>query len=544
MPTNRNERKYAIGEVADFAMDTPILTNHYGSFIRANNQWYAKEQLPDRAKSFIRTYNYNSGIRLTDLPDSAFFAFNSYQPVSVERPCTANGVTLFNLMNTTDVFGFDSSGFFRASTGISVVTATNQFGFCTIGMVSDGTGFYAYYLDGNRQFQVKSSTNGRSWAAQTLQGIPAQNSSSIGSYWNVGNQSENNTGLCAGQCCYYHGPYLAAWCGARMLLITSDTNNYVKASLSSNRLSFSDASSMILNSNSMGVTDYNTSYFYRNGNACFLGFNSAWAYTTDGGVSWSACSGISGAQNGLKFIVNKSNPARLVAISSGSSILVSINSGATWVSRTIPESIPGQTYFSAAYVGDTILLGVASNSNTVMTFYKSTDNGASWNPVILPAGIGGIFTICHDGYRWILISTSQPLLLTSNDATVFLVRSLPYKSTNPACNALAIDNQTTLVSDNYSYIIFTKDGGVTWDTFSTSSKSGSNFFLRGSLTLATVQGTQYVLGGTPYAYNLASSSGYSANIIKTDALRNRGEFFSWPSVNPSRSGTYSYVRFA
>lgn len=540
MPTNRNSHRYAIGEVADFAVDTPILTNHYGSFLRSNGAWVAKEKLNERAKSFIRLNNYASGIRLSNLQES--YPFNIPNGlITLGRPCSANGVSLFMYAQSSEILGCDSDGFFRASLGISARNG-NVFGHCTYGLVSDDANFYAYYLSSNNDYRVKTSTNGRTWVDQSLTGMSTPASSgTIGSFWNNGNQIDNNTGLLANQTCSNHGPFIAAWCGARMLLLTVDGGGFIRFYTSSNRLTFTNISASTVG-NAYVASESANSYFYRNGNFCFLGYMGGWFYTNDGGVNWSTCSGISGQQAGTRFIVNKSNPARLLSISSGTSILVSLNSGASWVSRATPETLLGANYLSVAYVGDTILLGILNAQGNAMSFYKSQDNGASWDFVVLPKGITGGFTINYDGNRWLLVSTSQAILLTSNDAITFLVRLLPMAVNQPASNSIALDNLTTVISDNTSQLLFTKDGGVTWDVFSTTSKNGTSYQLRGSLNVVDVAGSQYLLGGCPTSYGAGSN--YSGCVLKTDSLRSRGEFFNFPTVTPGRGGLFSYVRYA
>ena len=391
-----------------------------------------------------------------------------------------------------------------------------------------------------------STTNGTTWTAQTVTGIPTFNmasdsqayASQPSTSFTIGGQNgwrRNRTTT--------RQQFAVFWCGARFLLLASDGTNYV-ASLSTNGLAWGgDNTTAVLGGS---IAQAQNLQFYRNGNNCFLHVGASPRYSTDGGVTWAASTFAANPSPSSYFLqYNQSDPAKLIVlIESATTAYYSADSGATW---SADRPFPYVTNGGSTYKGNTVVVSNANNSIRV-----STDNGATFVEATMPVGVLSLQRYLFvDANRFYLTVYNQKQLLTSSDGVTWTLVTLPiqaamsYSSWAYGSNMISFDSNTVvLYNDNsigsFSFCLSSTNGGVTWvggqflSTSTVGFSGGSNVY-----TTPDAGGVAFSWGGA----NASLTTNSAAVILKTDVTAGGASYRTGATaINPIRTGALAWVR--
>ena len=194
--------------------------------------------------------------------------------------------------------------------------------------------------------------------------------------------------------------------------------------------------------------------------------------STDGGDTWNP-SGLTGINRLRKIIVNPATSSTLL-VASSTGVQRSTNSGGIWTNTQA-----GNFYDIAFKPGDPSVVYAA----TTNAFYKSTDGGATFNPIGITFNTGGVSNIAigvspaNGAYVYIACYASsssgglEGLYLSTNSGASFnFVTNSPYMGFQgwyDWCMAVS----PTDINEVYIGAVSlrkTTDGGTTWDDPSTS----------------------------------------------------------------------------
>jgi hypothetical protein len=419
-------------------------------------------------------------------------------------------------------------------------------------VASNNTKIFSYCFTSATALNVRSTTNGTTWTAETVTGIPvfgtnSNTSAHASSSTTTINTGANTTGWKRNKTSTTE--FAVFWCGARFLVIGPGTGgtNHV-ASLSSDGFTFGgDNTNAVLGSTTILVAE--AIQFYRNGNSCFLqvGPNNK-RYSTDGGVTWAA-STFAAAVNPNAYMMqyNQSDPAKLVIMGgfSSSEAYYTADSGATWTAnRPLPDTDSNGGLY---YKGSTLVFSNAAGINKV-----STDNGVTWTSPTFPIGtLGSNIIFTADANRFYAGVISQSQLLTSSDAVTWTLITLPQNfaiatyttQTGNGIITYSGDSNTVVLlgynnSSGFNQCIFSLDGGVTW--------TGSQFTV-GNVGDAWGVGNCFSTpdgGGIAFPFGMSGvTAGQTTNVFKSD-ITGGGAFYrtGTSTIAPARTNARAYVR--
>lgn len=439
------------------------------------------------------------------------------------------------------------------SAGIQTV-ATGQISACTnnattgvnVAVASNNTKIFAYTPDSGTTFSVYSTTNGTTWTAEAVTGLPnfdymdSQNAAA----WASSVSTINYTAALTYGWRRTQGTrrqFAAFWCGARFLLIGFDNTNYI-ATLSTNGYDFGgDNTTAVIGSNQPRGGSIQ---FYRNGNNCYLNVGGEYRYSTDGGVTWAACTFAAAPNpNAYAMQYNQTDPAKLVICYGGSTTTAyySSDSGQTWSAN---RPLPLTYNFCLYYRGSTLVVTNGSNSTRV-----STDDGVTWTTSVFPVGVLGTATVVFaDANRWYCGIYGQSQLLTSSDGVSWTIRTLPQEFWLPAASdeysgIVSFDSNTVLLlgyngASGYNQGLFTLDGGVTWTGCQfTTTNTGSSWGVGNAFV--TPDG-----GGVGFAFSHNGlTTANNTNILKSDLVAGGAYYRTGPTaITPERTNAFAYVR--
>jgi len=440
-----------------------------------------------------------------------------------------------------------SAGLQFLSTGqTSIRTSSPSVG--TNGVVaSNNTTIFSYTFTSATALAVSSTTNGTTWTAQTVSGLPtfaitsttiphaSQNSAGYTAALTNGWRRNRNTA---------NDQYAVFWCGARFVLIGHDATNYV-ISLSTDGFTFGgDNTTTVIGATAQAKAG--NIQFYRNGNNCYLNIGTAYRYSTDGGVTW-ADSTFAGAPDPTNYVMqyNQSDPSKLVIMASSSTTTAyyTSNSGQTWsTSRTLPFGTISSGFY---YKGTTLVL----STGTANQYRVSTDDGVTWTTPIFPVGVlSNQIRFFADANRFYAGVRNQPQILTSSDAVTWTIVTLPQNfniassDTGLGMGIVSFDSNTVALigyndASGYNQCLLTNNGGVTWTGGAYSSSTSSAFHVGNAFVTPDA-------GGVSFLWSESSlNSAVSTNVLKPD-LANGGALYKTGTnaITPVRTGSFSYVR--
>jgi hypothetical protein len=429
-----------------------------------------------------------------------------------------------------------------ATTGTNAVVASNN------------TTIFSYCFSNTTDLTASSTTNGTTWTAGSVTGTPtfqvssttiAHASQASGASYTVASTAGFKRSFSSAG-----GQFAVFWCGARFLLLAPGTGaNYYVASLSTDGLAWGgDNTAAVLGAGATALPIAQDIQFYRNGNNCFVMINAVMRFSTDGGVTWAACTG-SGAGSldpGQGFLqVNTSDPAKLLFINGTGSTAVyySADSGASWsANRPIPFSNPNGGLY---YKGSTAVVSNGSNQSFV-----STNDGVTWTAITYPIGtLSANVKLFADANRFYAGVNAQTQILTSSDGVTWTLLTLSQQfalatlSSMYGYGIVSFDSNVVVLlgynnQSGYNQAIFTLDGGVTWTASQyTVGGTGGNWGVGNAFVTPDA-------GGVGFAFGMAGvSSANNPNVLKTDILGG-GAFYRTgvTAISPIRTNATSYVR--
>jgi hypothetical protein len=443
----------------DFSTDlSDIYSTGGATFIKSGN-WVDISSLDTATKAnFASALTVNTNLAVTDSVATGYYSNN----------CMLDGISPPAIVGTTRCIGLssaaNSSGCYSATinaSGVQVINSGQVAGYTSTAgaksvITSDGTKFWQWTAASATAFGAYSSTDGITWTAETLTGLPTfADLTSLPFFGKIstvvapiGDANQSSNAL------------FSLYCGTRHLLIGTGAS-YLIAATSTNGLAWTDVTASMLGSTTVANAASAINFVYKNGNTVAILLDGGIGrYTTDGGATWSACTGVPNFvidQHAVK--ADATTPANLVISHNGSTNLyVSNDSGATWTNRTNPL---GSNVAVTSIKGGTIVV----SKNGVIK--KSTDNGATWSSVTIPQSIASsiITSVYCDAYRWYMVSNSQ--IATSTDLSTWTLRTI--NNLNIALGLMngvcSIDVNTIVIYDS-TKIAVSLDGGVTWNVMS------------------------------------------------------------------------------
>lgn len=496
--------KYGVGDIAEF-VGVPAYYDAGDSQWAQSNTWIPAASIGSAtAKSNIRSSSYNN-VAITD--NSALLGFaqltlNSVTPLAK----TASVVSLPITTDTTNckVLTIAASGVRMVATGQAQGYA-NAAGGANL-VTSDGTTLWSWTAASASAWGAYTSTDGITWTTASLSGQATFSSATTYPLGPTGAQSSMDK---TGEQFVTSGTYLqvAAYCGARHLLIGLNGSNQYIAQRSTNGLAWGgDESTTILGSGTVAATAYG--WWYRNGNTFFIAIGNVVRKSTDGGATWAAATNAIAAASTTRYRVNASDATRIACCTNSSTAMAfSADSGATWTTRTAPFTLNANTTLNGR--GSSWVLCDTTTGNT----YKSTDDGATWSVLATPTGFSGtVQGVYADANRWYIVSAVGNNVATSTDLSTWTVRNI--SNTAPGTNynyspvnLVATDSNTIMGANISGYVLVSADGGVTWywTTYTNSSVAtggGAVYLVANSVGLSTFIAGQ--MSVTYSAYTLAS----------------------------------------
>lgn len=534
--------KYFVGEIADFVG----VSNYYDA---GTSQWM-------KTGTWVAASSLSSGVKSTLLSASYNYVALTENTLVDETNAQISGATPPAIVGTTRCFAYASNA--RSSLALACLTVNangislnplNQVaGYANHGdycggnaITSDGTTFWSWTAASASAFAARTSTDGITWSSATLTGQASFAGLTSHSINLSGSQNGYQTSLGISYQNFSTYGLVAAYCGARHLLIGLNGSNQYLAQRSTDGLAWGgDETTTILGSATLAASKY--SFFYRNGNTFYLSLDttSGPRKTTDGGATWASATNALGARSTVFHRINSSDATRLAAATtSGTAMAFSADSGATWTTRTAP--------FTLGSAGGTAFYGMGASwvicdRESGLT-YKTTNDGANWTQITAPTGFtGAIHSVCADAYRWYLFSADGNQVATSTDLTTWTVRNIsnsaPSSIYTSAPNFIAATDSNTLFGCAPLVSIISSDGGVTWTWLKTSSATTATGVI--SYAIANTTGTSCFISGQTH------TSSAIATVVTAAAVAAGGASYrvSTSAVTPLRTNALAYSRVA
>jgi hypothetical protein len=544
--------RFSIGEIVDLS--------GVSDFYNAGSSKWLKSATSTASSNLSNTTKTNlaaagTATAPTVIAQSALsFSYNSFgfcATYPIQRISASSVSVVPAFYNGTTAVGvgvMTAAGLQAVATGqTSIVTPDAQAG-TNVAVASNNTKIFSYCFTSATALNVSSTTNGTTWTAETVTGIPTF-ATDVTTYLSSSNGSSASFTLAAtigwrrtqdtGQACFN-----VFWCGARFLILAPGATNFV-ASLSTDGFTFGGDNTTAVLGATAQVRGASLQ-FYRNGNNCYLSVGTAHRFSTDGGVTWAA-STFAAAPNANAFYLqfNQSTPAKLVIIpgTGGTTAYYSADSGATWsASRTLPNTNQNGGLY---YKGSTL---VTSNRSTL--YYVSTDDGVTWTTPTFPIGVlGSSIMFFADANRFYAGVQGQAQLLTSSDAVTWTIVTLSQQftlstiTTVVGSGILPFDSNTVVLlgysnASGYNQTFFTTDGGVTWTGAQyTNSNTGAYWNVGNAFVTPDAGGVGFAFGSA----NLTAAN--CTNVLKADITAG-GAFYRTgvTAIDPIRTGANSFVR--
>jgi hypothetical protein len=546
--------RFSIGEIVDLS-GVP-------SFYNAGSSKWLRSATATAASNLSATTRTNlanagTAVAPTVLAQSALsLSYNSngfYATYPIAR-ISASSISVVPASNfTADVLvGVATSAGLQAVYTGQTSNRTSSNGGANGVVASNNTKIFSYCFTSASSLNVKSTTNGTTWTAESVSGTPTFGTSSTTQAHASSSQTNYNTAA------FTTGwrrnkvattEFAVFWCGARFLIIGPDSaaTNYI-ASLSSDGFTFGgDNTTAVLGSAVLVVSL--AIQFYRNGNNCYLQVGtSAKRYSTDGGITWAA-STFAASPNPISYIMqyNTTDPAKLIikAAESSDTAYYTADSGATWsANRQLPST---DTNGGLYYKGSTVI-----TSNLGGIIKVSTNDGVTWATPTFPIGVlSQSIAVFADANRFYGGVSGQPQLLTSSDGVTWTIVTLSQNyqiNINTTEVGIGIitypgDSNTVVLlgyngASGANQTIFSLDGGVTWTAAQfTVSNTGGAWGVGNCFTTPDA-------GGVAFTFGMSGiSAGENTNVLKAD-ITTGGAFYRTGTsvIAPLRTNALSYVR--
>lgn len=547
--------RYSVGEIVDLS-GVPTFYNAGSSKWLKSATATESSNLSATAKTNLA--NAGTSAVQTVLVQSTLSAFNVGFGAVVTYPIqriSASSVSVvpsyYNGTTSVGVVVMTSAGMQAVATGQTSIR-TNSTGTGTNGVVaSNNTKIFSYCFTSGSALSAYSTTNGTTWTAETVTGLPSFDTSTS----TIAHASQSQTGMdntVASMMGWKRNStaseeFAVFWCGARFLVIAPNiTATYMRASLSADGFTFGgDNTTAVLGGSA--IANSSKMQFYRNGNNCYLQIGAGnKRFTTDGGITWAASTFVASPNPTTSLMqYNQTDPAKLVLLADPTSgtAYYSADSGATWsADRPLPVTTPVGGFY---YKGSTL---VCSNGSTL--FYYSTDNGVTWVRPTLPIGTLSVnLKMFADAYRFYAGTTSQAQILTSTDAITWTLITLPQiwnidiPGSQYGYGMMSFDSNTIMFlgfqgSAGGNQCFFSLDGGVTW--------TGAQY-TKGTVAGAWGVGNSFTTpdaGGIGFAYGMQGlTTGQNTPVFKSD-LTAGGAFYrtGLTAISPIRTDASAYVR--
>lgn len=546
-PSPASLDRYSIGEIQDI-MGVPNLYDAGTSKWAKSNTYIAASAFPDSTKNNIaNTSNAPDQIVLSNTLNTTIA--NSANPTSVQpiaRIAASNVTCYANAQAGTNstVTTITSAGPQIVTTGLTNFTNGAQ-GLVQHLVVSDGNKLFHYGFTSAGTMALYTSTNGLTWTSQAMTGVPAITLNAVTApFFSGAIKSPIGDGY-AGNASSSYGVWGVVWCGVRFLLFgpssSSGGGGVMLAATSTDGYTWTSNAAGILGTASQGGAV--NVHFARNGNNCWFkmgGGPGVKRYTTDGGVTWAETTGNVSARYanfdaGLFVYRNTTDPAKYIMHNSTNATL-STDSGANF---TTDFNWPYSGLTAFAYKGNTILTsGAATASHTLRI---STDNGASFSSVLLPAGtLNNYGYVFADAVRFYFLPVSTNQILTSSDGVTWTIIQLSVDTNDIAATGsgiVAFDSNNICLVGSYQVAI-TSDGGVTWKVMRTQTSGATAVYVGNAY--ATPDGGGFCSLGNGYG-----GQQYQA-LISAASLTGGGSFYKigTSAIAALRTNAIAYVRIA
>lgn len=523
--------KFAVGEIADF-VGVPNYYDAGDSKWLRTGTWVSANLVPTAVVNTLKdTGSLSVALSNNSLIDDNYSCINGMLPAAIVGSTRCFSYSSNLKGNAAHAFVVNTDG----AQVINIGQTTNYSQISTGAgncITSDGTKFWSWTAASASAFGVKSSTNAVTWSAETLSGLPtfaglvsAQicGTSNVESSYPMGDKFMAVTGQ----------NLIAAWCGARHLLIGLNASGQYLATLSSNGTAFGgDQSVAVLGGDTIRASM--TTWFNRNGNNFFWTSGNSARFSADGGATWSAST--NAPVETSYYRVNATDQARIMAFTQGSTaVKVTTNSGQTWASVTLPLSALEASAYTCGR-GSTWAFAQAGSC------YKTVDDGANWSVVIAPTGFGAISAIYADANRWYLFSAVSNQIAVSTDLITWTIRNISTPSTGVGgipTNFVSTD--ANIVVGCYSgNLLYTTDGGVTWYwSYATNAVTAT----AASLTkiIANTVGTPMILSATTVDSNSHRSAYVPITALSSNPVAVRS---TATAVTPLRTNALAFSRVA
>jgi len=539
--------RFSIGEIQDLS-GVPVFYNAGSSKWLQAGELTSSSNLSATTKTTLAAAatTANLTIVMQSTLAQSYVSSGCYTAMPIARISASSVSVVPAVYTATTAIGVGvatSAGFQVVATGQTAFRTNSVSGGCPGVVASNNTTIFSYCFTSATALSAYYTTNGTTWTAGTVTGIPVYATSSAstnawcsqtGTTYTLGGQNgwrRNGTNT----------QWTVLWCGARFLLIGPDATNYL-LSLSTDGLAWGgDNTTAVLG----GLVGRASNFqFYRNGNNCYLNIGTRYRYSTDGGVTWAASTFAAAPDPTSYFLqTNQTDPAKLVILTVTSTVAYySADSGATWSAN---RPLPLTSYGGVAYRGSTVVCSNATNDTQV-----STDNGTTWVTSTTPIGTLGTNTlILADANRFYLTIFNQKQILTSSDGVTWTIVTTPvefmysYQSWTYGGNIISFDSNTIMLygsTDAKGRCFVTTDGGVTWAAALTviGSNGGDAFGGGNAFLTPDAGGVAFPLSATGFLTNATN-----AEVLKTDVTAG-GAFYRTgaSAISPIRSGALSYVR--
>jgi len=542
--------RFSIGEIQDLS--------GVADFYNAGSSKWLKSGTATVSSNLSATTKTNlasagTASAATVLAQSALsFSYNTWgfyasYPIQRISASSVSVVPAYNVASTAVGVGVvTSAGLQRVLTG-QTSNVTNEFNQGTNGFVaSNNTTIFSYCFTSATALSAYYTTNGTTWTAGTVTGIPVFATTTATRAHASSSASGNGTNAAAIGWKRNSGSttqFAVFWCGARFVLIAPAATNFM-VSLSTDGLAWGgDNTTAVIGATAQANTL--NIQFYRNGNNCYLNVGTAYRYSTDGGVTWAA-STFAGAPSPTNYYIqyNQSTPAKLVIVTQTSTTTAyyTADSGATWsANRPLPTSNQNGGLY---YKGSTLVI------SSTAVYYVSTDDGVTWTVPTFPVGVLSTdLKFFADANRFYAGVMSQAQLLTSSDAVTWTIVTLSQNFelapiiTATGYGIVSYDSNTVVLlgysnGSGFNQAIYTLDGGVTWTCSQyTVNNTGGNWAVGNAFVTPDGGGISFLWGND----NLISDT--STNVFKTDITAG-GAFYrtGTTAITPLRANSKAYVR--